>query len=184
MSTNFNNAADFRKHLETHLQAHSTRTGEAIQRLRRKVAFDRLLARIVAQEPSFFFLKGGYAMELRFAHARATKDMDLTWFKRGSDAKEPIGELILQELQTLARAKDLIDLILLLQLNKGALETFKIALQRVFRARNTHFLPAILPEPPMNWQKPFGAMAAECGISQSLEEGFMKVSKFYGALQA
>lgn len=77
MNTNFNNATAFRKSLETHLQALSIKTGEALQRLRRKVAFDRLLARMVVQEPAFFFLKGGYAMELRFAHARATKDRAL-----------------------------------------------------------------------------------------------------------
>ena len=104
MSKSFKTAADFLKYLETHLQTQSSRTGEDIQRLRRKLAFDRLLARIFTQEPSSFFLKGGYAMELRIAHqARATKDMDLTCLKRVSNAKEPMSELILQELQTLAR---------------------------------------------------------------------------------
>ncbi len=103
MSTSFRSAADFRNQLETNLRTHSTKTGEDIHRLRRKVAFDRLLARIVTQEPSSFFLKGGYAMELRIAHARATKDMDLTCFKRVSEAKEPLSDLILQELQMLAR---------------------------------------------------------------------------------
>jgi hypothetical protein len=67
------------------------------------VAFDRLLARIFTKTPSFFFLKGGYAMELRIARARATKDMDLTWFKRQSNATLPMSELILYELQMLAR---------------------------------------------------------------------------------
>ena len=99
----FKTAADFRKQLEANLRGHSNKTGESIDRLRRKVAFDRLLARIFTQEPSFFFFKGGYAMELRIARARATKDMDLTWFKRQSNAKEPMSELILQELQMLAR---------------------------------------------------------------------------------
>jgi predicted nucleotidyltransferase component of viral defense system len=284
VSKNFKNAADFRKNLEKSLRDHSIKTGETIERLRLKVAFDRLLARICTQEPCFFFLKGGYAMELRIARARATKDMDLTWFKRNSDSIEPVSELILQELQTSARvnlndhfiyrigqpqrdvenapyggsqhsvlaiidnrpfvefhldvggdflidevekvygadwlefcdipapvipmisieqqfaeklhsytfpreqintrAKDLIDMILLLQTESRTTEAFKKALQRIFRARNTHLLPAALPAPPMIWQKPFSTMAAECGLSQSLEEGFMKVSKFYGVLQA
>ncbi len=283
MNTSLKTAADFRKHLEANLQIHSIKTGEDIQRLRRKVAFDRLLARIFTQASSSFFLKGGYAMELRIAHARATKDMDLTCFRRVSDAKEPISELILQELQTLARVnlndhfiyqigqpqsdienapyggsrhnvstvidnklfvefhldvggdflidhtekvpginwlefcgiaapiismisveqqfaeklhsytlpsrqvntrtKDLIDLILLLKSKNQAPEAFQHVLQRVFRARNTHPLPTVLPEPPMSWQKPFAAMAGECGISQSLKDGFMKVSEFYITLQ-
>ena len=67
------------------------------------------------------------------------------------------------------RTKDLIDLILLLKPKNRAPEAFQYALQRVFRARNTHLLPAVLPEPPVSWQKPFAIMAAECGISQSLE---------------
>lgn len=90
MNTDIKTAANFRKHLEIHLRDHSNRTGESISRLRRKVAFDRLLARICTKEPCFFFLKGGYAMELRIARARATKDMDLTWFKRQSNSAEPI----------------------------------------------------------------------------------------------
>jgi len=65
MSTSLRTVADFRKNLESNLRTHSIKTGENIQRLRRKVAFDRLLARIFTQEPSSFFLKGGYAMELR-----------------------------------------------------------------------------------------------------------------------
>src|SRR5271169_4561922 len=103
MNISFKTAADFRKHLELYLRIHSTKTGENIQRLRRKVAFDRLLARIFTQEPASFFLKGGYAMELRIARARATQDMDLTCLKRMSPANEPTGQLILQELQALAR---------------------------------------------------------------------------------
>ena len=95
---------DFLKHLEANLQTHASKTGESIHRLRRKVAFDRFLARIATQEPPSFFLKGGYAMELRIANARATKDMDLTCLKRVSSAKEPMSELLLQELQTLLLA--------------------------------------------------------------------------------
>src|ERR1700722_3299474 len=103
MNTSLQAASDFHKYLETTLRVHATKTGEDIQRLRRKVAFDRLLARIVTQEPSSFVLKGGYALELRITEARATQDMDLVCLKRVKDAKEPMSALILQELQTLAR---------------------------------------------------------------------------------
>ncbi len=102
MNTIIKTATDFRKHLEKTLQTHSVKTGEDIHRLRRKVAFDRFLARIFTQKTPSFFLKGGYAMELRVAQARATKDIDLTCLKRIIDAKEPMSELILQELQILA----------------------------------------------------------------------------------
>lgn len=103
MTINLKTAAEFRKQLESTLRIRSLKTGEDIHRLRRKVAFDRLLARIITQEPPAFFLKGGYAMELRIMDARATKDMDLTHCKRIHDSKEPLSDLILQELQVLAR---------------------------------------------------------------------------------
>lgn len=67
----------FRKALEDHLQALSKKEGTDLQRVRRQVAFDRLLARLFSTKPSAWSLKGGYAMELRTRFARATKDIDL-----------------------------------------------------------------------------------------------------------
>ena len=283
MSKNPENAATFRKNLELNLKKHSIQTGENIHRLRRKVAFDRLLARIFSKERSSFFLKGGYAMELRIARARATKDMDLTYLGRISDSKEPMSELIMQELQTLARVnlndhfiyqigqpqsdienapyggsrhiistvvanrpfikfdldvgadflidqtekfqgtnwlefcdiaapiismiseeqqfaeklhsytlprdrintrtKDLVDMLLLIKLNNKMPQRFQHSLERVFKARNTHFLPPSLPEPPIFWQKHFEVMANECGFSGNLKDGFTKVSEFYNSIQ-
>ncbi len=222
-------------------------------------------------------------MELRIAQARATQDMDLTCLIRSHNANDPITELILQKLQSLARinlndhfiyqigqpqndienapyggsrhnvsaiinnetfaefkldvgadflideveqipgknwlefcgiappiipmisiaqqfaeklhsytlpreqintrSKDLIDLILLLEIKNRPPEAFQHSLYRVFKARNTHSLPAKLLEPPASWQKPFAKMAADCGISQNLKDGFSKVAEFYIALQ-
>jgi hypothetical protein len=103
MNTTFKTATDFRRSLEARLQVIANKTNEDLQRLRRKVAFDRLLARIFSQENSGFFLKGGYAMELRVGHARATKDIDLTCIRRFSGKKELLRGEILQELQNFAR---------------------------------------------------------------------------------
>ncbi|MCH9620325.1 MAG: hypothetical protein SP4CHLAM17_12790 [Chlamydiales bacterium] len=36
-----------------------------------------------------FLLKGGYAMELRFDKARATRDIDLTYLERFKKIPEP-----------------------------------------------------------------------------------------------
>ena len=74
-------AASFRRALEDRLQAIAKNEGVDLQRLRRQVAFDRLLARLFqAEDPNNlpWVLKGGYAMELRMKAARATKDIDLT----------------------------------------------------------------------------------------------------------
>ncbi len=74
----FKTATAFRKSLESRLMNVSQETNIDLQRLRRKVAFDRLLARFFVNGKNTWLLKGGYALEIRFAHARATKDIDLT----------------------------------------------------------------------------------------------------------
>ena len=64
--------------LSDRLKQKSKKEGLDIQRLRRQVAFDRLLLRLFSKTPSPWVLKGGYAMELRMKNPRATKDIDLT----------------------------------------------------------------------------------------------------------
>jgi len=74
-------AAAFRRALEDRLQDIAGKESVDLQRLRRQVAFDRLLTRLFqAAQPSAlpWVLKGGYAMELRIKAARTTKDIDLT----------------------------------------------------------------------------------------------------------
>ncbi|MBF8262839.1 MAG: Nucleotidyl transferase AbiEii/AbiGii toxin family protein [Parachlamydiales bacterium] len=103
MNTRFKSATDFRKSLEARLQTLAAASGQDLQRLRRKVAFDRFLARIFTQEQPSFYLKGGYAMELRIAQARATKDIDLTCIRRVKNETELLNELILTDLRSLAK---------------------------------------------------------------------------------
>ncbi|MGH2387799.1 MAG: nucleotidyl transferase AbiEii/AbiGii toxin family protein, partial [Chloroflexota bacterium] len=68
----------FRTALETRLVERAQDSGIAIQRLRRAVAFERLLARLLIVAPNRWMLKGGLALDFRLgARARATKDMDL-----------------------------------------------------------------------------------------------------------
>lgn len=78
MGRAFKTATAFRKSLESRLMNISQEINADLQRLRRKVAFDRLLARFFIDDSNTWVLKGGYALEIRFAHARATKDIDLT----------------------------------------------------------------------------------------------------------
>ncbi len=67
----------FRQALEGRLANMAKREGVDVQRLRRQAAFDRLLARLFADPVSIWILKGGYAMELRLATSRTTRDIDL-----------------------------------------------------------------------------------------------------------
>ena len=71
-------AAAFRIALEARLKSLARSEGGDLQRLRRQVSFDRLLARLFHGPEVHWLLKGGYAMELRLRLARATKDIDLS----------------------------------------------------------------------------------------------------------
>jgi hypothetical protein len=88
--------------LEVRLQRTTKEKGIDLQRVRRQVAFDRLLARFFTQPETPFFLKGGYAMKLRLSTARATKDIDLTYLQRIKSQDNSLPALILNELQQLA----------------------------------------------------------------------------------
>ena len=63
----------FRTALERRLLTHSQMTGLALTRLRKLVAFERLLARLLVVAPDRWLLKGGLALDFRLAErARAT----------------------------------------------------------------------------------------------------------------
>jgi len=70
-------AAAFRTALEVRLNKLAMEEGVDLQRVRRQVAFDRLLCRLFASTDPPWLLKGGYAMELRMKAARTTRDIDL-----------------------------------------------------------------------------------------------------------
>lgn len=69
----------FRTALETRLRQQAGSSQPSLGRLRRQVAFERLLARLFRVDGSPWLLKGGYALELRLGDtARATRDLDLS----------------------------------------------------------------------------------------------------------
>jgi len=73
----YGTATAFRQALEERLRRLSLESNTSLSRLRKLVAFDRLLARMVTMNPDLWVLKGGYALEIRLgARARTTKDVD------------------------------------------------------------------------------------------------------------
>jgi len=69
---------DFRQALKTRLRNINLETEMPLVRLRKLVAFDRFLIRLVHFQPDDWVLKGGYALQLRLGdRARTTKDIDL-----------------------------------------------------------------------------------------------------------
>ncbi len=81
-----------------------------------------------------------------------------------------------------SRAKDLVDMVLLLNMRKIEKEEFQKVLEKVFKARNTHPLPKFLDPPPSEWENQFKKMAAECGITQDMRLSFEKMSFFYSPI--
>ena len=69
----------FRSALDTRLRNAAESSGSDLQRLRRGVAFERLLARLFWEDDPPWLLKGGYALELRLEdRARSTLDLDVS----------------------------------------------------------------------------------------------------------
>jgi predicted nucleotidyltransferase component of viral defense system len=94
-------AAAFRTALEHRLHNKSRQTSISIDRLRRRVVFERVLARLHTAEPGVWVLKGGMALEVRLRdNARLTKDLDLGM--RG-DISEPAAfhDRLIESLATL-----------------------------------------------------------------------------------
>ena len=284
--TRYATAGDFRRALEDRLQDIAAKEAIDLQRLRRQVAFDRLLARLfqVAQPLALpWVLKGGYAMELRIKAARSTKDIDLTMrsvsdsgdneddgknlvvleklqeaVAFGSDdffvytigesiadldaapyggARFPvearldgrmfvgfhvdvgIGDAVIEPLEVIegrdwlgfagiaspslymipreqqfaeklhaytlprrgpanTRVRDLVDMVLLI--HSGTLSKAKVAeaIRVTFDRRRTHTVPNVVPQPPADWQRPYGALARECSLSGQLEDTFASLREF------
>lgn len=80
-SKKYENANAFRRALEDRLKNIAREQATPLDRLRRRITFDRFLARLFDrhnQKPRWL-LKGGYALEFRFHNiARTTKDVDFS----------------------------------------------------------------------------------------------------------
>ena len=71
-------AAAFRQALEDRLKTEAVHTGLPLARLRKQVAFELFLRRLVVVPPNSWVLKGALALELRLkATTRPTRDIDL-----------------------------------------------------------------------------------------------------------
>lgn len=73
----YKSANDFRVAVEDRIKKISKEEKIEIQKLRRQLSFDRLLARIFHSRTTPWVLKGGFAMQLRMRNSRTTKDIDL-----------------------------------------------------------------------------------------------------------
>jgi hypothetical protein len=85
----YESARAFRTALEQRLKSQASDRGVPVGRLRKRVSFERYLARLQQVAPDAWVLKGGFALELRLGDiARTTKDIDVDWKLGESDAIE------------------------------------------------------------------------------------------------
>ena len=76
----YRDAAAFRQALEQRLLARAAGDVARLSRDRKRVAFDRLLARLNETATGHWLLKGGFALDLRLSErARFTRDVDIDW---------------------------------------------------------------------------------------------------------
>jgi hypothetical protein len=81
-------AGAFRAALEARLKSEQS-DGVGLSRLRKRIVFERLLARLQVVAPDGWLLKGGFALELRLGgRARTTKDIDIDWIVGEGEATE------------------------------------------------------------------------------------------------
>jgi predicted nucleotidyltransferase component of viral defense system len=81
----------FRAALEDRLKNRAADTGTALDRLRRRVVFERMLARLEVAMPGRWVVKGGMALEIRLTdRARRTRDLDLAIREDTADLHEQL----------------------------------------------------------------------------------------------
>jgi hypothetical protein len=102
MPREYATAEAFRRALEERLNKAAETELVQVNRVRRQVAFDRLLARLFRIDPAPWALKGGYALELRFRTARATVDVDLTVQKVTAATEADANRIVREMLQDAA----------------------------------------------------------------------------------
>ncbi len=80
-----------------------------------------------------------------------------------------------------SRVKDLVDMVLLTELRRINADSFKMTIQKVFKARGTHPLPRLLEPPPSEWEPLYKALAGECGVKQTMPQAFNELNTdFHG----
>jgi hypothetical protein len=98
----------FRQALESRINARVKSNAE-LQRLRRLVAIDRLLARLFMEQSAPWIVKGGYSFEVRYGlGARTTKDIDLSLPELDIPSSKGTIQKLWEDLQD-AAARDLSD---------------------------------------------------------------------------
>ena len=87
--------------------------------------------------------------------------------------------------RTNTRVKDLVDLVLLIELGLPDVELVKQAVRATFERRATHSIPVALAPPVVEWRAAFAQLAAEVDLrAATLDAAFAEVATFWRTLVA
>jgi predicted nucleotidyltransferase component of viral defense system len=201
----YQTAAAFRRALVDHLNNRARREGISVNRLQKQAAFERFLARLFHNGGERWILKGGYALELRRpGHARATRDLDLNVPPPDPDHLPgqvdltfaglptpsfpvcPLEDHFAEKLHAYttpranpSRVKDLVDMLLLIQLGLGPTDLLRRSITETFERYARHQLPEVLPEPPRTWSQTYSELAAQVELHETdLEAAYVRLAEF------
>jgi predicted nucleotidyltransferase component of viral defense system len=80
--------------------------------------------------------------------------------------------------QPSSRPKDLIDIVLISELAQFDAGRLREEIRAVFEHRATHPVPAALPAPPKDWNRPYAKLANEVGLAPKPSDGHSRASAF------
>jgi hypothetical protein len=96
----YQTGAAFRQALEDRLRSQSIESGMPLVRLRKTVAFERFLARLMSAPSGDWVLKGGLALQWRLGSStRTTQDIDLLLTRPGQDIHQVLVKAALLDLR-------------------------------------------------------------------------------------
>lgn len=81
-----------------------------------------------------------------------------------------------------SRARDLVDMVLLINTDKLDKKRMSQAIKETFARRGTHPAPEKLAPPPAAWAAPFTLLAEECGLPNDLAAAFAVVDGWFKTL--
>ncbi len=77
-----------------------------------------------------------------------------------------------------SRARDLVDMLLLIREGRLDFNRTQEALRRTFNRRDTHAVPEKVPHPPDSWARPFAALAKSCGLNEDFQQAHAVLATF------
>ena len=163
----------FRRALEARLLNQSIQGAVSLVRLRKLVAFDRFLARLLAVRPDGWMLKGGLA----FA---GIPPLTLPCYPLSQHLAEKVHAYVKPRASgESTRVKDLVDILLVAAYSPVAAPALRAAILATFTAQGSEAPPTSLPEPPAAWTAKYRKLAQESGmVAVTLSQALAQAQEF------